>query len=222
MAECTQNNCGRRCFLSAVLAQKSPFLVRQMVFSWQSDIPSYNFWRPSRVSKLGKFCDFKQIFRLAPPDRIPPYQSLCCYLTHRQSFPDVSHHQIMISIADNWDIKHVTSPVSQYAINLNMNLSIRRDPRAFLNVSMVCFWESHLSMWQKVSIVTALSLLLLSLKLSFITLGFKLYPLSSFELHSSKGILVWHSEIDQIPVPNVHINWRFITCFALTRHTGHH
>jgi len=43
----------------------------------------------------------------------------------------------MISIADNWDIKHVPSPVSQYAIDLNMNLTIRRDPSAFINVLTV-------------------------------------------------------------------------------------
>jgi hypothetical protein len=43
LAEYTQNNCGRRSLLSAVLARKSPFSVRHMVFSWQSDIPSHIF-----------------------------------------------------------------------------------------------------------------------------------------------------------------------------------
>jgi hypothetical protein len=41
----------------------------------------------------------------------------------------------MISIADGWGIKHVTSPVFQYAIDMNMSLSVGRNPNAFLNVS---------------------------------------------------------------------------------------
>ena len=163
-----------------------PLSVRQTVFIWQSDVPSHIFWRPSRVSKLGNICDFKYILPLAPPDRISPYQSLCCYLTHWQSFPNISHHQIMISITDNWDIKHVPSPVSQYAIDLNMSLSIRRDPSAFSNVLAVCLWESHLSMRQKLSIVTTLSIQP-SLKLSFITFGFKLSPFFQFCIIFFKG-----------------------------------
>jgi hypothetical protein len=54
----------------------------------------------------------------------------------------------------------------------------------------------------------------LSFKLSLITLGFKLSPLSSFALHSSMGILVWHSESDLIPVPTAHINCHLITSFT--------
>ena len=90
---------------SAFLGRKSPFSVRQTVFSWQSDIPSHIFWRPSHVSRPGNIADFKQMPRLAPPDRIFQYQSLCCYLTHYQSFPNFSHHQIINIIADNWGKK---------------------------------------------------------------------------------------------------------------------
>jgi hypothetical protein len=55
----------------------------------------------------------------------------------------------MISIADTWNIKHVPFPVFQYAIDLNVRLPIGRDPSAFLNISTVCLWEPHLSMWKK-------------------------------------------------------------------------
>jgi len=55
----------------------------------------------------------------------------------------------MISTADSWGIKHVPYQVFQYAIDLNLNLSIGRDPSVFLNISTVCLWESHLSMWQR-------------------------------------------------------------------------
>jgi hypothetical protein len=105
-------------------------------FSWQSDIPSHIFWSPARASKIADFWDFKQKTRLAPPDRISPYQNLCCYLTHTQTFPNVCHHQIMISIADSWGIKHVPSPVSQYAIDVTVSLSIARDT----SVPNVCLW----------------------------------------------------------------------------------
>ena len=99
----------------------------------------------------------------------------------------------------------MTYPVFQYAVDLNVSLSIGRDPSAFLNVSTVCLWESHLPLWQKFAILTTLSLQL-SFKLSLITLGVKLSPISSFALHTSNPISVWHSESDQIPVPTAHIN----------------
>jgi hypothetical protein len=90
---------------SAFLGRKSASSVRQTVFNWQSDIPSHNFWRTSRVSRPENIADFKQMPRLAPPDRIFQYQSLCCYLTHYQSFPNFCHHQIISIIADNWGKK---------------------------------------------------------------------------------------------------------------------
>jgi len=61
---------------------ESPSWVRQVVFSWHSDIFCYIFWRPARVFKAVDIWNFKQIPRLAPSDRISLYQSLCCYLIH--------------------------------------------------------------------------------------------------------------------------------------------
>ena len=90
---------------SAFLGRKSASSVRQTVFSWQSDIPSHHFWRSSRVSRPGNIAYFKQMPRLAPPERIFQYQSLCCYLTHYQSFLNFSHHQIISIIADSWGKK---------------------------------------------------------------------------------------------------------------------
>ena len=87
------------------LATWYPLSVRQTVFSWQSDIPSHIFWRSSRVSRPENIADFKQMTRLAPPDRIFQYQSLCFYLTHYQSFPHFCRHQIISITADSWGKK---------------------------------------------------------------------------------------------------------------------
>ena len=121
----------------------------KLVFNWQPDIPSHIVRSPSRVSKAANFWHFTQIPPLAPPDRISPNQSLCCYLDHWQTFPTSCHHQIIISIADSWDIKHVPFPVFQNAIDLNVSLSIGGETSAFLNVSTVCLWELHLCVWQR-------------------------------------------------------------------------
>ena len=136
-------NLGSTCPEISVLSETSG------LFSWQSDIPDHIFWLHSRVSKAANIWHFNQTPRLAPPSRISPNQSLCCYITHSQSFPNVCHHQILISIADSWGIQAMPSPVFQYAIDLNMSISIVRDPSAFLNVSTVCLCESRLSKWQK-------------------------------------------------------------------------
>jgi len=114
--ERTQTNCGGRCLLCSSCPEIS-------VLS-QTNGLQLAIWYPLpyiRVSKAANIWPFKQILRLAPPDRISPYQNIHihCYLTHWESFPTVCHHQTMISIADNWDIKHVTSRVLQYAISLN-------------------------------------------------------------------------------------------------------
>jgi len=73
--------------------------------------------------------------------------------------------------------------------------------------------------------LTTLSLQL-SFKLSLITLGFKLSPLSSFALHSPMGILVWHSESDHRPVQAAHtkclFNYLFYPHFTHIPSEQHH
>ena len=98
------------------------------------------------------------------------------------------------------------SPFFKYPNDLNVGLSIGWVSSAFLNVSVVCLWESHLSMWLR------------SYSSDAITTT-SIHTPTKVALPSSECILLWRSGSDQIPAPNVHIKSHLSISFTLCWHT---
>ena len=120
---------------------------------------------------------------------------------------------VLLTAPSKTEHQHVPSQVFQYAIYLTVNLSIGRDPSAFLNVSMVCFLQSHLFMckgfYSKDTITTT------SIQTVILSCVFPTVSSPNFALHSYKGILVWHSENNELPVPTAYLNYHLATSFIL-------
>jgi hypothetical protein len=68
---------------------------------------------------------------------------MCCLFYYRQSFPNLCHHQIVVSVTISspetsyiWYVR-ISSPIYQYVVNLVMSQPIRRGPGVLMKVPVL-------------------------------------------------------------------------------------